>query len=63
MRGCSGTGVMDLRSEGVEGWDGSNAGPRFRLGHLGGRVEVMNSVGYQAVLLCVQIMCEALYEE
>jgi hypothetical protein len=63
MRGCGGTGVMDLRVEGVEGWDGSNAGPRFRLQHFGGRIEVMDSVGYQAVLLCVQIMCGTLYEE
>jgi hypothetical protein len=36
MRRWGGTGVMDLRFEGVEGRDGSNAGPRFRLGHVGG---------------------------
>jgi hypothetical protein len=36
VQGCGGSVVMDLRFEGVERWDGGNAGIRFRLGHVGG---------------------------
>jgi hypothetical protein len=42
---------MDPRFEGVE------------RGHVGGRIEVIDSVGYLAVLLGVQTMCGASSEE
>jgi hypothetical protein len=51
VQGCGGSGVMDPRFEGVE------------RGHVGGRIEVIDSVGYLAVLLGVQTMCGASSEE